>query len=155
MRDLYNHTTAEGEEIPLNQMENSHLVNTIKMFLRVVARSTKALNSKEVELSPAELALYGRKSYNYAGQLKQAHEALMPYVLEATIRGLYNVIGLEVVAAYGRQTLLTLNAQSSSVESKLPNISRHDFTVDDDDDGDDDCLGFADNVYDNNSLKLS
>lgn len=125
MRDLYNHTTAEGEEIPLNQMDSSHLINTIKMFLRIIARSTKALNSKEVELSPAELALYGKKSYNHAAQLKQAHEILMPYVLEATIRGLYNVIGLEVMLAYGRQTSLTLNAQSNEVED---NISQEDFT---------------------------
>ena len=103
VRDLYNHITSDGEEIPLNQMEDTHLLNTVRVFLRSIRRCTQALNSGEVERSPAENALYKKSSRNYVAQLKQSHEMLIPYITEVMVRGLSHEIAQEVVEAYGRQ----------------------------------------------------
>jgi len=102
MRDLYNHITKEGDEIPINQMELGHLVNTAKVFIRNIDRYVKALNGTTVEMTPADIALYGRKSINYAEALRASHEALMPYLLELTIRGASGAVVHEIIEAYGR-----------------------------------------------------
>ena len=102
MRDLYNHTTREGEELPINQMELGHLVNTAKVFIRNIDRYVKALNGITVEMTPADIALYGKKSINYAEALRAIHEALMPYLLELTIRGASGAVVHDIIEAYGR-----------------------------------------------------
>jgi hypothetical protein len=115
VRDLYNHITSDGEEIPLNQMEDTHLLNTVRVFLRCIRRCTKALNNGEVQQTPAEAALYKKSSHNYASQLRQTHEVLMPYITEVMVRGLSHHIAQEVVEAYDRQTARALSGVLLSV----------------------------------------
>ncbi len=105
------HITADGTEMLICHMENSHLVNTIRMHCRKIQEARAAL-----EQNPSGFAIYEALGVNPSGMsraqaqsiIRDRHKKLPPYVMEATIRGL----GVQrfLAEAYGRSTAIPLPA---------------------------------------------
>ena len=100
------HITSNGDSILICQMENSHLINTIKVIAKVIQASQEILQ-EQVKPDPLMEVLnpkYSLQSIKERAkqELKQCHDRIQPYVMEAALRGL-DVTGI-LQAAYGRTT---------------------------------------------------
>lgn len=79
----------------ISQMEDSHLINTIRLILRNVDKAKHALGST-INIDPASAAMYGIDTKAMSTRAKESIrpyiQLLYPYVTEAALRGL-NVTG--------------------------------------------------------------
>ncbi len=81
------HRDANGNEIPIAAMDDTHLINTVKLRCRQI---TQALASCATISDPAQAALYGIKarSPEEAGsEARKIAVKLYPYLSEALLRG--------------------------------------------------------------------
>lgn len=111
--DLYNHKTADGM-IPIIMLEDTHLVNIIRMYLRQIENARLLLEQKDKPIHTVQSALYRNQPQVDPSQIiTKAHETLMPYVLEAVLRGLTDDFVLQIQTAYGyTQPQKTIEAKS-------------------------------------------
>ena len=101
MTDLYNHKTADGLT-PIIMLEDTHLLNIIRLHLRQIENARLLLEQKDKPLQTVQSALYRNQPQVDPSQIiSKAHETLMPYVLEAVLRGLTNDFVLQIQTAYG------------------------------------------------------
>lgn len=102
MSDLYNHKTADGLFTPIVMLEDTHLLNIIRMHLRNIENARFLLEQKEKPVNTVVAALYRNQPQADPQQvISKTHEALMPYVLEATMRGLVDgSLVLQMQTAY-------------------------------------------------------
>ena len=113
MIDLYNHKTADGLT-PIIMLEDSHLLNIIRLHLRSIENARLVLEQKDKPLNTVASALYRNQPVVDSAQIiSKAHETLMPYVLEAVIRGMTEDFALQMRVAYGyTQHTKTIEAKS-------------------------------------------
>jgi len=99
--DLYNHKTQDGLT-PIVMLENTHLVNIIRMHLRYIENARLQLENKDKPVSIVIGVLYRNQPQADPQQIiSKAHETLMPYVMEAVLRGLTDEFSLQMQIAYG------------------------------------------------------
>lgn len=100
MIDLYNHKTQDGLT-PIVMLENTHLVNIIRMHLRQIENARLQLENKDKPVSTVIGVLYRNQPQADPQQIiSKAHETLMPYILEAVLRGLTDDFVLQMQTAY-------------------------------------------------------
>ena len=111
--DLYNHKTADGL-IPIIMLEDTHLLNIIRLHLRQIENARLVLEQKDKPVPTVQSALYRNQPQADPTQIiTKAHETLMPYVLEAVLRGLTDDFALQMREAYGyAQPQKTIEAKS-------------------------------------------
>ncbi len=104
------HTTREGKQMMISQMEDRHLLNLIKLELNQITLMLDASSSK-LQLTPAQQILYNLQSDEIA---KRAREEvprkvrhLYPYIAEAMLRGLTEVTE-NLQLTFGRKTKDTI-----------------------------------------------
>lgn len=116
MTDLYNHKTQDSL-VPIIMLEDSHLLNIIRMHLRSIENARLLLEQKEKPVNTVTAALYRNQPQVDPSQIiSKAHETLMPYILEAVMRGLAEDFILQMQTAYGH------NPQPKAIEAKSENI---------------------------------
>ena len=99
--DLYNHKTADGLT-PIIMLEDSHLLNIIRMHLRSIENARLLLEQKDKPLNTVASVLYRNQPQIDPSQvISKAHETLMPYIMEATMRDLSSDFILQMRIAYG------------------------------------------------------
>ena len=110
--DLYNHKTQDGSTIAIMSLEDTHLLNIIRMLLRQIENARLLLEQKDKPVNTVMAALYRNQPQADPKQmLTKAHENLMPYVLEATMRGLCDApLVLQMQYAYGYEQQKTIEA---------------------------------------------
>lgn len=102
MNDLYNHETKEGIVTPIVMLDDVHLVNIIRMHLRSLENARLMLEQKDKPVSTVVGALYKKqRRIDPTEMITQVHEALMPYVVEALLRGLEGNFATQMRLAYG------------------------------------------------------
>jgi hypothetical protein len=112
MIDLYNHKTADGLT-PIIMLEDSHLLNIIRMHLRNIENARLLLEQKDKPLNTVASALYrNQPQIDPSQMISKAHETLMPYVLEAVLRGLTDSFAVQMQDAYGYKL------QQKAIETK-------------------------------------
>lgn len=113
MADFYNHKTQDGLT-PIVMLENTHLVNIIRMHLRQIENARLQLENKDKPVSTVIGVLYRNQPQADPQQIiSKAHETLMPYILEAVLRGLTDDFSLQMREAYGyTQPHKTIEAKS-------------------------------------------
>ena len=88
---MMTHTTKDGTTTPIAAMSDSHLTNTINYVCRKIDECKTGLGSA-VAFTPLQMALYDIDekvlSESSAEGIRNMLEALVPYVFEATLRGL-------------------------------------------------------------------
>jgi hypothetical protein len=100
MADFYNHKTQDGLT-PIVMLENTHLVNIIRMHLRQIENARLQLENKDKPVSTVIGVLYRNQPQADPQQIiSKAHETLMPYILEAVLRGLTDDFVLQMQTAY-------------------------------------------------------
>lgn len=100
--DLYNHKTRDIS-IPIVSLEDSHLLNIIRMHLSNISNAKIFAEQKEKPTDTVTALLYKNQPQIDPAQLiTKAHESLMPYILEAQIRGLTDQYQSDLEQAYGR-----------------------------------------------------
>lgn len=81
------HTTRDGDTMYISQMEDSHLINTIKYIIR---KGNDAKEALMTDLSGVNSILYGSDiqvdKERMKSIIKKVPELLEPYILEAVIR---------------------------------------------------------------------
>lgn len=113
------HTTSDGQELLICQMGDQHLLNMIRFLARRIREAQEVL-SEQVKPDPMIEILnpgYSLKAVQDKAkkQLKDAHELIGSYVLEAALRGLL-ITGI-LQEAYGRsQKVNTSNLMLKAVE---------------------------------------
>lgn len=98
----FTHTDAGGNTYTIREMEDRHLMNTIRMILNKVSMTRKKLDGKQDDMPASQRALYGGKKESeetLAQQMVQYTTQLSSYLFEAVIRG-YNLTS-EMRTAYG------------------------------------------------------
>ena len=113
MTNLYNHKTADGVT-PIIMLEDTHLLNIIRLHLRQIENARLLLEQKDKPLNTVASALYRNQPVaDPATIISKAHETLMPYVLQAVLRGLTDDFVLQMQTAYGyTQPQKTIEAKS-------------------------------------------
>ena len=88
------HKTAEGHEILIAEMEDSHLLNTINLFCRRIGEAVRVINLEE-DVKPDKVIAHLQPRYSAANLLAKARkeltdldEKIAPYIVEAALRGL-------------------------------------------------------------------
>lgn len=100
MTDLYNHKTSDGL-IPIVMLEDTHLLNIIRLHLRQIENARLLLERKDKPIPTVQSALYRNQPQVDPSQIiTKAHETLMPYILEAVLRGLTDDFVLQMQTAY-------------------------------------------------------
>lgn len=100
------HRTKDGEVMLIAQMTGDHLLATIDMYCNRIKEAVDLVD-KLATLKESEKILYGltnpkgTDTVKLAGVINQSAEGLVPYVLEASIRGLH--ITAKLQAAFGRK----------------------------------------------------
>ena len=102
------HTTREGKTMLIGQMDNSHLINQIKLLCSKIGQAKAAARGC------AQFDIYTARLYGV--QLIDAEQAadvvgqlagrLLPYVFEAVLRGLQEDIRPLLTAAFERDAAL-------------------------------------------------
>ena len=91
------HQTKEGKIILIASMDNDHLSNTIQLHCRRIKEIISIIDtaSMNIEMTASQKVLTGvdklSKVFNkkaLAANLEERIDKLMPYILEANIRGL-------------------------------------------------------------------
>ena len=102
------HKTSDGSTLFIFEMEDSHLVNTIKIFCGNISTFREILDNPK-EMKKSEKILYGdslMSESEAANKLASLTDKLAAYVFEAAIRGLNISEMLQV--AYGRKTSMII-----------------------------------------------
>ena len=102
------HKTSDGSTLFIFEMEDSHLVNTIKIFCNQVSTFRDVLDNPK-EMKKSEKILYGDSLMSESeatNKLASLTDKLAAYVFEAAIRGLNISEMLQV--AYGRKTSMII-----------------------------------------------
>ena len=91
MEHLY-HTTKEGDTIAIVSMEDSHLLNTIRLMLRN-ARAAKEYLENPAKKDSVVGVIYGVDRVNTLKKaeaiIQFSYEAIPRYLIVAIIRGIY------------------------------------------------------------------
>ena len=84
---MIRHRTKEGIEMNINQMENDHLINTIKMFVKNLqsARDTMERGAGGFYEKANDIHVDIEKANTF---VRGFHQMFSPYILEALIRDL-------------------------------------------------------------------
>lgn len=104
------HRQAGGETIMICRMEDSHLHNTIMLFIKQL-REAKGLLDNEFKVSPLKAALYGLKTEAVKEKsekaIRRVSDKLYPYLAESMLRGTnsYSTELQEVFERTGREDL--------------------------------------------------
>ncbi|BFM39936.1 hypothetical protein [Synechocystis sp. LKSZ1] len=101
------HTTKDGTQMLIAEMNNDHLLNTIKTWCQKIKVSREILeNPNKIQQNVVLQAI--NKSYSLESTMDRAtdlietsHKKLLPYCLEAALRGLEITPTLQ--EAYGRK----------------------------------------------------
>lgn len=95
-------------------LEDSHLLNIIRLCLRKIENARLLLEQKDKQLQTVQAALYrNQPQIDPSEIITKTHETLMPYVLEAVLRGLTDDFVIQMQAAYGYALpLKTIEAKS-------------------------------------------
>ncbi len=84
------HITKDGKKMLISQMENNHLLNTIKFYLNKIESAKKYLESK-INMNNFKSALYGINNEQVSKKAKESipiiTNKLLPYIFEAALRG--------------------------------------------------------------------
>ena len=87
---LMTHRTRDGYTMPINQMEDSHLINTIDFFIKKLKQSKEILSMKET--SKFYKSLYNTGSEDLEEQaieyVSQFEDKIGDYIYEALIRNI-------------------------------------------------------------------
>ena len=107
------HTTKEGDSMLICSMEDSHLINTIKLILRHIKTASSVLCGQQSE---NHLIAVFSPSYSAAAQKERAeesirfyHRKIQPYIMEAALRGLD--ISALMQDAYKRSQMIPVQQQ--------------------------------------------
>ena len=107
------HTTREGKTMLIGQMENSHLINQIKLLCSKIGQA-KAAARGCAKFDTYTARLYGVQlvdAETAADVVGQLAGRLLPYVFEAMLRGLQDDI---------RQYLTTAIERDAALPGELP-----------------------------------
>jgi len=102
------HKTKEGITMLIAEMEDNHLLSTINLFCNNIATFINVLDNPK-ELKKSQQVLYGAEVMSEgeaSNKLVSLTDKLLPYVFEASIRGL-NVADM-LQQAYGRKAYETI-----------------------------------------------
>lgn len=124
---MHIHTTRQGDTYLVGQMEDSHLKNTIDMYLRRIREAASFLKMAEQGIASPSVVVKAitRRSIDIESQKKQAERAiaqadlaLQPYLQEAFLRSPELLLEIQkaVKAAYERDgRLFTPNVYLSAI----------------------------------------
>jgi hypothetical protein len=101
------HTTRDGDQMLIGQMEDSHLFHTIKLHAANIQKAQAALmNSNSMGLMTEILSGADPKQIREQAteSIKMSHSRLTPYVCEAALRGM-NISPI-LQQAYGRTSAI-------------------------------------------------
>jgi hypothetical protein len=146
---MYNfHTTKDGERIMICMMEDRHLINTIKLYLRKIREEVAKINGAPLVSDPILLAVHPVDTAAIKRQaqsrVKALSEALPPYIAEATLRGLTDLFVEDLQSTYGRSSKMDSGSAQALIEAGADNDD------DDDDydyDGDRRGYGYAEDFH--------
>ena len=86
------HTTREGKNLFISQLDDEHLFNTILMHVRKIKEISNMLSEEAAKVSKLSAALYDINPEQMAVQAKRelprAVTVLYPYLAEAVLRNL-------------------------------------------------------------------
>ena len=103
------HTTRDGDSMLIAEMDTPHLINTVKFHLKRINQVKAAVGTVDTG-SRFNDRLYGRRSTmepeQAADLVSKIMEKLEPYLAEAFVRGLVDLLRSDVVAAYGRDNAI-------------------------------------------------
>ncbi|MBF2058632.1 MAG: hypothetical protein IGQ45_15810 [Cyanobacterium sp. T60_A2020_053] len=138
------HTMKTGDAILICQMENSHLINQIKLLCRKIRQARLVLESANLNEHGAVFkalnpSVSNKLQEQATEQLRYASNAIQPYVMEAVLRNLN--IHQFVGEAFNRNcqipTLNNLPALFHESVSNVLNDDNENYSDYDDDDDDD------------------
>lgn len=119
------HTTADGKKMLIGQMQDQHLLNTIRLYLRKIDEALTLI--KNPVLSDPMVAIFHKvvspeKVKETAEQtIKFSIETLQPYLMEAYIRDdLVNTIKDEMQATFSRSSAMPEIDVFSKLNPPLP-----------------------------------
>lgn len=122
------HTTREGQTLFISQMEDSHLINTIRAYVRKLNECKAILEAAQAVSTNVLAQAFGVASSHtlehVRKQMLKLHQTLQPYVLVATVRSLN--ITKELQSFYG----------TGHTPSALAGISPSQYNMTDDDEDD-------------------
>jgi len=131
------HTTANGETMLICEMEDDHLMNTIKMvskrFLEYKKHQTETSGQSEYERH-----LYNRSSVSpkdLADKTKEIADLLAPYILEGVLRG-YQLYPL-VQETFGRKEAVPKVNNYSRITTGTVSLSTLEEMLDEDEEWED------------------
>lgn len=109
------HTTRSGSTILICQMEDSHLINTIKLYCSKIKDCCGILESGSIKGMTAMGALIPQLDIEELkrqsrASLKTLHTRIQPYILEAALRGLSHQFTEDLQNAYGREAQFDIKA---------------------------------------------
>lgn len=115
------HRDAQGVEILIAAMDDTHLINTIRLRCRQIKA---ALNSSATISDPTQAALYGikAKSAEEAGEAaRKVVTKTYPYLAEALLRGgeVAALCGYEIRCALSRETSMPLSITHESLQESF------------------------------------
>lgn len=127
---MYNtHRTKEGDVMLVAEMEDSHLLNTIRLMLRNLAEARRIAESGNVRSDYFATVLSGRDPKAAQRQAKEMmmgiHATVQPYIAEAALRGIEITALLRVT--YGRDKALERTAMPTALLGELD----ADYEIDD------------------------
>lgn len=103
------HVTRDGKSLPIAAMQTTHLINTVRLFLRPLTEATKNINATAIPLSKRARALYGDDieidADDYRELNDQTIERVSPYVMELALRGSSHAILSDLREAFGRHDI--------------------------------------------------
>jgi hypothetical protein len=98
------HKTQGGVTLMICEMDDQHLINTIKIILRKInAINLFSMSENNIDDYEMELYEYPKVNKKDAAKLtKKASLALAPYILELCLRGLPNEITIDLQKTFNR-----------------------------------------------------
>lgn len=128
------HTTKEGDSMLIFQMEDSHLINTIKLKIRHMQECRKALNVDLSNVDPVirysmpkkmDVEAIKRKA---AKEFQRLHTEIQPYILCAYLRHIDLVDALnEVYGNNGRVPNFNVDMPLLSGETETKEVAHIDI----------------------------
>ena len=104
------HTSRDGRRILIAQMNDGHLRNTIKLYLRRAIEVRQAVTeAKDDDISELDRRLYMLPSYDAqsgSNVISEAIERLYPYLAEAFLRGTFDDLRADLAIVAGREHAL-------------------------------------------------
>lgn len=118
------HTTKTGQEILIAQMEDSHILNTIRALmarLEAARHYAEAPQTASVLYEALNVKPEGWDKKDALACIRWVHERIPAYILEATLRGL-EVTQL-VQQGYGRSAMIPKPQFPRKASSRLNGLS--------------------------------